>query len=148
MRAFRLFHRRVFTRRWRGNIVTRSATIFRRQAAGVYVPISLIYVKETGTPKENIANGSIPLCKPPRFAHLCTSWTKPQKLCPTVDDSLHYSFTVLLATTYERREQQQKRKPNAVFAFLRGGATERVSVELKLDASLARSATTSTHGVR
>ena len=74
---------------------------------GTYVPISLIYVKETGTPKENIANGSIPLCKPPRFAHLCTSWTKPQKLCPTVDDSLHYSFTALPAAMYVRSRQKQ-----------------------------------------
>ena len=33
----------------------------RRGGAGTYVPISLIYVKETGTPKENIARGDAPL---------------------------------------------------------------------------------------
>ena len=32
-----------------------------RGGAGTYVPISLIYVKETGTPKENIARGTAPL---------------------------------------------------------------------------------------
>ena len=43
---------------------------------------------------------------------------------------------------YVRSDKLQKHKPNEVFVFLRGGATERVSAALLLGASLAQSATT------
>ena len=70
------------------------------------------------------------------------SWTQDRKVDSTGDDRLYRSFTVLPATMYVRSDKLQKHKPNEVFVFLRGGATERVSAALLLGASLAQSATT------
>ena len=58
------------------------------------------------------------------------------------DDRPYRSFTDIPATVYVRSDKLQKHKPNEVFVFLRGGATERVSAALLLGASLAQSATT------
>ena len=58
------------------------------------------------------------------------------------DDRPYRSFTDIPATMYVRSDKLQKHKPNEVFVFLRGGATERVSAALLLGASLAQSATT------
>ena len=92
--------------------------------SGGFVPISLMYVKETGTPKENIARGDTPLCKPPHFVRLITTWTKPHKTDFTGDDRLRRSFTAISATMYVRSRQKQKHKPNGVFVFLRGDTAE------------------------
>ena len=108
--SYRLKNKRILIRTRRRAAFCRRCdeTVFRAVAARRRMyPFLLHMSKKRVRPKKKYQGGMPPLCKPPRFAHLCTSWTKPQKLCHTDDDSLHYSFTALPAAMYVRSRQKQ-----------------------------------------